>query len=91
MTGEAKLKYSDGIGSYVTAACVVARPAEKSIEYALAGHPSPIMIDQGRVVELSERGIVLGFEPSAAFTSASVRFATSVRLAIYTDGVIELA
>jgi sigma-B regulation protein RsbU (phosphoserine phosphatase) len=75
--------------SYVTAACVVARPAEKSIEYALAGHPPPIMIEQGRVAELSERGIVLGFEPSAAFTSASVRFATSVRLVIYTDGVIE--
>jgi len=77
--------------SYVTAACVVARPAQHSIEYALAGHPSPLMVQRGNgaVAELNERGIILGFLPSATYTTTSVPITTGVRLVIYTDGVIE--
>jgi sigma-B regulation protein RsbU (phosphoserine phosphatase) len=77
--------------SYVTAACVVARPAQHSIEYALAGHPPPLMLERGNgaVAALNERGIILGFLPSATYTTTSVSFATDVRLVIYTDGVIE--
>jgi sigma-B regulation protein RsbU (phosphoserine phosphatase) len=77
--------------SYVTAACTVLRPAARSLEYALAGHPPPLLLDErGAVVtELNERGLALGFMPSASYTTATVPLEKDSRLVLYTDGIME--
>lgn len=78
--------------SFVTAACAVLRPAARSLEYALAGHPPPLLAGgSAGVIELNERGIVLGFMPSATYTTATVPLGKDSRLLLYTDGVMEAA
>src|SRR5262249_4458624 len=77
--------------SYVTAACVIVRPGERTLQYALAGHPPPLLIgsQDGDAARLDERGIVLGFEPSATYSTTTVPIASGARLVLYTDGVTE--
>jgi sigma-B regulation protein RsbU (phosphoserine phosphatase) len=60
--------------SYVTAACIVIWPDGGSLTYALAGHPPPLLLPErdGRVVVLDERGLFLGFTPSATYTTSTV-------------------
>jgi phosphoserine phosphatase RsbU/P len=77
--------------SYVTAVCIVISRADCSLRYAIAGHPPPLLLDRrdGAVVELDERGIFLGFTPSAMYATTQVLTAAHARLILYTDGVTE--
>lgn len=79
--------------SFVTAACIIVRPAERSLHYALAGHPPPLLLDRrsASVVRLDDRGIFLGFMPSAAYATTVVPLAGDARVILYTDGVTETA
>jgi phosphoserine phosphatase RsbU/P len=77
--------------SYVTAACIVIWPDGGSLTYALAGHPPPLLLPErdGRVVVLDERGLFLGFTPSATYTTSTVPIGSRARLIVYSDGVTE--
>jgi len=60
--------------AYVTATFALIDPAARTLTYAAAGHPSPLLVRaMGRVESLDERGMVLGFLPDASYTSATVR------------------
>jgi phosphoserine phosphatase RsbU/P len=77
--------------AYVTATFALIDPAARTLTYAAAGHPSPLLVRaMGRVESLDERGMVLGFLPDAGYTSATVRdLAAGDRIVFYTDGVTE--
>jgi sigma-B regulation protein RsbU (phosphoserine phosphatase) len=77
--------------AYVTATFALIDPVARTITYAAAGHPSPLLVRTGgRVESLDERGTVLGFLPDAHFTSATVRdLAAGDRIVFYTDGITE--
>jgi phosphoserine phosphatase RsbU/P len=77
--------------SFVTAACVVVSGARRIAHYALGGHPPPLLVRRadGSVTELDERGIFLGFDAAATYTTATLRLESDARLVLYTDGVIE--
>jgi sigma-B regulation protein RsbU (phosphoserine phosphatase) len=78
--------------SYVTAACTVLRPDAGTLSYALAGHPSPLLLlpaHDGQVVSLDERGLFLGMMPSAGYTTTTVPIEAGMRLILYTDGITE--
>jgi phosphoserine phosphatase RsbU/P len=77
--------------SYVTAACVFLDPETRTMQYALAGHPSPLLVlpAGSDVRPLDERGFALGMFPSAAYTTTTVGMPAGARLIAYTDGVIE--
>ena len=79
--------------AYVTAVFALIDPAEGTLTYASAGHPSPLLRRAGGALEsLDERGIVLGFLQDAAYTSAVVRdLAAGDRVVFYTDGITEAA
>ena len=47
---------------FVTAACMVYRPADRSMTWALAGHPAPILLDEGRGLNGIGPGLPLGSE-----------------------------
>jgi sigma-B regulation protein RsbU (phosphoserine phosphatase) len=77
--------------AYVTATFALIDPAARTLTYAAAGHPSPLLVRAaGGVDSLDERGMVLGFLPDARYTSATVRdLAPGDRLVFYTDGLTE--
>ena len=77
--------------AYVTATFALIDPAARTLTYAAAGHPSPLLMhSNGRVESLDERGMVLGFLPEACYTSATVRdLAAGDRIVFYTDGLTE--
>ncbi|HEY7059099.1 MAG TPA: PP2C family protein-serine/threonine phosphatase [Vicinamibacterales bacterium] len=77
--------------AYVTATFALIDTAARTLTYASAGHPSPLLVRaNGGVDSLDERGIVLGFLPGATYTSAIVRdLAAGDRLVFYTDGITE--
>jgi phosphoserine phosphatase RsbU/P len=79
--------------AYVTAVFALIDPAARTLTYASAGHPSPLLLrGNGRVESLDERGMVLGFLPEATYTSAVVRdIGSGERLVFYTDGITEAA
>ena len=77
--------------AYVTATFALIDPTARTLTYAAAGHPSPLLVrGMGRVESLDERGMVLGFLPDARYTSATVRdLAGGDRIVFYTDGITE--
>lgn len=77
--------------AYVTATFALIDPAARTLTYAAAGHPPPLLARTvGRVDSLDERGMVLGFLPDAQYTSATVLdLAAGDRLVFYTDGITE--
>jgi sigma-B regulation protein RsbU (phosphoserine phosphatase) len=77
--------------AYVTATFALIDPTARTLTYAAAGHPSPLLVRaMGHVESLDERGMVLGFLPDASYTSAIVRdLAHGDRIVFYTDGITE--
>jgi sigma-B regulation protein RsbU (phosphoserine phosphatase) len=77
--------------AYVTATFALIDPAARTLTYAAAGHPSPLLVrTAGGVDSLDERGMVLGFLPDARYATATVRdLAPGDRLVFYTDGITE--
>jgi serine phosphatase RsbU (regulator of sigma subunit) len=79
--------------AYVTAVFALIDPVARTLTYASAGHPSPLVRRaDGRLESLDERGLVLGFLPDARYASAVVRdIAVGDRVVFYTDGITEAA
>jgi sigma-B regulation protein RsbU (phosphoserine phosphatase) len=77
--------------AYVTASFALIDPVARTLTYAAAGHPSPLLVRAiGRVDSLDERGMVLGFLPDARYTSTTLcDLADGDRLVFYTDGITE--
>ena len=77
--------------AYVTAACAVVRAEAGVVRYALAGHPSPLLLphDAGEAIQLDERGLFLGIMPSATYVTATAALEPGGRLILYSDGVTE--
>ena len=77
--------------AYVTATFALIDAAARTLTYASAGHPSPLLVRaNGRIDSLDERGIVLGFVPDASYSSTTVQnLAAGDRLVFYTDGITE--
>lgn len=60
------------------------------IKYSNAGHTSPVLISNGRVVTLNEvSGPMLGVFPNKKYKSHSVTIGEGDRILLYTDGVTE--
>jgi sigma-B regulation protein RsbU (phosphoserine phosphatase) len=79
--------------AYVTATFALIDPAAGRLSYAVAGHPSPLLLRAGgRLESLDQRGLVLGFLPDASYSSSVVPgLAGGDRLVFYTDGITEAA
>ena len=76
---------------FVTAACVTFRPAERRFSWALAGHPSPIRLDNSAPLEEGSPGLPLGIQLELELdcTHASVRLERGEGLLLFTDGLTE--
>lgn len=60
------------------------------LEYIKAGHPSPLLMRDGKVSELyTEGSFPVGLIPEAEFTSAQVQLEPNDTLVLFSDGVTE--
>jgi sigma-B regulation protein RsbU (phosphoserine phosphatase) len=76
-------------GKFVTAFMAVLDRAGH-LRYSNAGHNPPLWIQKnGRVTELSEGGLLLGFRDTAKYPEDSVGLSPGDLLLLYTDGVTD--
>ncbi len=60
------------------------------LRYASAGHPPPIVVEDGEPQFLSHgRGVPLGVIPTASYTDAVYKLHGAATIVLYTDGLIE--
>jgi hypothetical protein len=75
---------------FATMACAVVPPTGDRVRYALAGHPPPLLVSDGRAVPLeAARGPALGLGARAPFPTGEHPLGDAWTLALYTDGLIE--
>lgn len=76
-------------GRYVTMIYAVLDPARRTLTFASAGHPWPLLCHGNRVRPLhTDAGLPLGLLPSQ-FTEHTVTLCRDFRLLFYTDGISE--
>jgi serine phosphatase RsbU (regulator of sigma subunit) len=74
---------------FVTAACVVHRPADATLAWAIAGHPPPLWLDDGRPLEGAGEAQPLGLEPELSVSALTAPLSPGGGVLLYTDGVID--
>ena len=74
---------------YVTAACVVHRPADATLAWALAGHHAPLGLDSGLELDSAGAGQPLGLDHDLVVASASAPFTEEAGVLLYTDGILD--
>jgi serine phosphatase RsbU (regulator of sigma subunit) len=74
---------------FVTAACVVLRPGERTVRWAAAGHDAPVVLDDGSSPSGDGRGLPLGIEQSVGCTTSSFALDPGSGLLLFTDGLTE--
>ena len=80
-------------GQYVTAAYLFVDARSRVIRYAAAGHPPMLRSSRrdGRVDEVHQNGLLLGFLDQAGYTEVEHALGADDRFLLYTDGLIEAA
>jgi phosphoserine phosphatase RsbU/P len=76
-------------GQFVTAAYAFLDARTQQLRYAAAGHPSMLLLRDGRVEEITENGLLLAATSTAIYTERSLGLERGDRLLLYTDGLIE--
>lgn len=77
-------------GAYVTACCAFVDARTRTLTYASAGHPAPLLRRAGGHVEhLDERGLLLAFDPDARYGAAQAALQPGDRVVFFSDGLIE--
>ena len=84
----AACQFSDAIMG--TVICGLYDPASRSLRWARAGHLPPILVRGGAARTLSlPPGLLLGADPDASYTEATISLEAGDRLLLFTDGLIE--
>jgi sigma-B regulation protein RsbU (phosphoserine phosphatase) len=76
-------------GQFVTAAYVHLDAEARELRYAAAGHPSMLLVRDGRVQEIIENGLLLAATTDSTYTEKTLRLERGDRLLLYTDGLLE--
>jgi serine phosphatase RsbU (regulator of sigma subunit) len=77
-------------GKFITMLFLVADAKRGEVAVASAGHPPPRLLGpDGRVEELTVRGLVLGIERGQEYDELRRPFPIGAALVLYTDGVVE--
>lgn len=74
---------------FVTAACLVYRPGDHSLSWALAGHPPPMLLDDGERLNGIRPGLPLGLGERVDCARADRRLDSGDGVLLFTDGLTE--
>ncbi|MCE9598599.1 MAG: SpoIIE family protein phosphatase [Spirochaetia bacterium] len=75
--------------SFLTALIVDVDTKNRRLQYASAGHPTALVMGNGRTELLDKRGKMIGILRSAEYSAHEVQFAPGSRLYLFTDGIFE--
>jgi sigma-B regulation protein RsbU (phosphoserine phosphatase) len=78
-------------GNFVTACCLFIDLEKRSISYANAGHPQPLLLikNNGGICNLENSGTILGHFHEVKYENVILSMKTDYRILLYTDGIIE--
>jgi len=74
---------------FVTAACIVYRPTDGSISWALAGHPPPMLLEDGKRLNGISPGLPLGLADRVECSRGERRLDAGDGVLLFTDGLAE--
>jgi serine phosphatase RsbU (regulator of sigma subunit) len=74
---------------FVTAVCVVHRPADATLAWAIAGHPSPLRLEDGTPLDSAGAGQPLGLEFELDVSSSIAPLREVGGVLLYTDGITD--
>ncbi len=83
------LKESLIIGKFITAFIARVYPKEKTMHYAVAGHPGPYIIAPGSIVQLERTGTAFGIPRTPTIGVTTAEMAPGGLLIAFTDGYSE--
>ncbi len=91
MTHVNRVLCADEPGTLITA-CVATLDLESGLlQYAIAGHPEPLVIRADREIEfLSGNGLLLGADPVRRYETFEANLHEGWALLLYTDGLVEI-
>lgn len=80
-------------GQFASCCYVLLDPASGAVEAVRAGHPQPLLRHPGGRTEVLDLagGVLLGIDPLATYPVTGLRLTTGSVLALYTDGLVEVA
>lgn len=76
---------------FVTAAYLYLDAQANELRYSAAGHPPMLLLREGKVVEISENGLMLAAFDFAKYDTTARPLQARDRLLLYTDGIVEAA
>ena len=85
-------RYTGGTGTFVTAFYGVYDPPTRSLSYASAGHPSPLLrrACSGGVINIDgARGLPMGIDAGEDYPTSTVQLSPGDLILLYTDGFSE--
>jgi serine phosphatase RsbU (regulator of sigma subunit) len=74
---------------FVTAVVVVLRPREGRLTWASAGHPPPLLLDSGELLNGRKPAPPLGIDPTITCDPGETEIAASAGVLLFTDGLTE--
>ena len=79
------------VGKFVTMFLARVYPGRNAIEYVLAGHPSPVIVNQktGQVRSLERTGLIVGLDKKSHFSSREATLESGDLLISFSDGYSE--
>jgi serine phosphatase RsbU (regulator of sigma subunit) len=86
-----RLLYGQGITTnFITTFYGILDPSSSRFQYALAGHPQPLLRKvSGKIETLAGKGIALGVIPDAQYEDMELSIAPGESLVAYTDGMTD--
>jgi serine phosphatase RsbU (regulator of sigma subunit) len=75
--------------NFVTAVCASCRPGDPVVRWAVAGHPPPVRLDSGVVLDGLRPGVPLGIEVELNCELGEEELAPGQGVVLFTDGLIE--
>ena len=82
------IRYAES-GMFFSIFYALLKPGSGSISYVNAGHPSPVLIRDTDILELSRTGPIIGFMDGEEFFEKEITLHDGDLLVCYTDGVSE--
>jgi len=78
-------------GLFITACCAIFDAPTRTLSYANAGHPPPLLLRESaeKCTRLDADGMLLGIEKDVTFADMKVKLATGDIVVFYTDGITE--
>ena len=78
-------------GLFITACCAIFDAPTRTLSYANAGHPPPLLLRESaeKCTRLDADGMLLGIEKDVTFADMKVKLAMGDIVVFYTDGITE--